>query len=366
MRIELAEKLLVRIMGWSPDEVQRERPLLQALANFKYDEYQQFSPGMRFIESLVRWLKQFNTNEEKKVAYQFVISELLFLSSTQISHLVSLAYPAKVMPILIKKTSSELGIEEYLVGEITTSKAFERNKRSTLFIGWSDGSKIDNLRRISEIDNEQVHSTYDISAQKAGDMLNKLKVDVPEATGFNTIFLIDDFTASGRSYCRFVDGKDEKFAGKLFKFLAWITGKSNENTQHLQNLVDKNSLTIHLLFYVATVDALTYLRESIEKWLVHFSISLEIQVSAIQEIDYKPNMNDDFIKLCAKPQYFDDSINDNHYKEGKHSNPFLGFNECGLPLILNHNTPNNSLPVLWLQDDKKFIGLFPRVTRHKE
>ncbi len=51
MRDLLAENLL-KIMSWSREEITKERPLLQALADYKYNEYQQFSPGIRFIESL--------------------------------------------------------------------------------------------------------------------------------------------------------------------------------------------------------------------------------------------------------------------------------------------------------------------------
>ena len=58
MRDALAERLLANVMAWSPTDVARERPILQALALLKYDEYQQFSPGMRFVESLALWLAQ--------------------------------------------------------------------------------------------------------------------------------------------------------------------------------------------------------------------------------------------------------------------------------------------------------------------
>ena len=70
-----------------------------------------------------------------------------------------------------------------------------------------------------------------------------------------------------------------------------------------------------------------------------------------------------FIDLAK--EYFDSSIVDDHFKKAKNDYPHLGYGECGLPIVLVHNTPNNSLPVLWLPDDKKFTGLFPRVTRHK-
>jgi hypothetical protein len=56
MRDALAERLLGSVMEWSNEDIARQRPILQALASLKYDEYQQFSPGMRFVESLALWL----------------------------------------------------------------------------------------------------------------------------------------------------------------------------------------------------------------------------------------------------------------------------------------------------------------------
>ena len=65
-------------------------------------------------------------------------------------------------------------------------------------------------------------------------------------------------------------------------------------------------------------------------------------------------------------RYFDSDVVDEHYKKGKHDLPYLGFNECALPLVLNHNSPNNSVAILWLPADKKYKGLFPRISRHRE
>jgi hypothetical protein len=76
-------------------------------------------------------------------------------------------------------------------------------------------------------------------------------------------------------------------------------------------------------------------------------------------------MDKAFIDLAEK--YFDHSIVDSHYEKGKHEKPYLGFDECALPLILYHNTPNNTMPILWLpESDQNRRGLFSRVTRHKE
>ena len=52
MRDELAENLLAKVMAWSDEEKARERALLQDLARYKFDEYQQYAPGRRFIEKV--------------------------------------------------------------------------------------------------------------------------------------------------------------------------------------------------------------------------------------------------------------------------------------------------------------------------
>jgi hypothetical protein len=85
MRDVLAERLLARVMNWKPEDVARERPDLQEMATYKYDEYQQFSPGMRFVESLALWLNQFKSFEERGTAYEFVKKRLVFLSSAEVN-----------------------------------------------------------------------------------------------------------------------------------------------------------------------------------------------------------------------------------------------------------------------------------------
>jgi hypothetical protein len=53
----------------------------------------------------------------------------------------------------------------------------------------------------------------------------------------------------------------------------------------------------------------------------------------------------------------------------------LGYKQCGLPLVLDHNTPNNSVATLWARSDPKaekyeknnhMSPLFPRRQRHSD
>jgi hypothetical protein len=71
MNDPLAEQLLSKVMGWSPAQFSDFGIDIQAMASYKYDEYQQFSPGMRFTESLATWLGQFPP-ERRSVALDFV------------------------------------------------------------------------------------------------------------------------------------------------------------------------------------------------------------------------------------------------------------------------------------------------------
>jgi hypothetical protein len=378
MRVALAERLLIKIMDWTTDEVMRERPLLQNLANFKYDEYQQFSPGIRFIESLVLWLKQFESVAERKVAYSFFKSSLIFISNAEMYHLVSLAFPDFINLILIKKAATEIPCSPYAVRNIGESNEYKRALHKSLFIGLSDGSRIDQFRRSGRINNEQVSTTYHISKAKAEEMLKELNERLAnEKTStsseadekFNSLFLIDDFTASGVSYFKPDEGK-----GKIYKCLNTLFGDTEsgqssieQKENYLGSMVDISKLQVHVLFYVATEESLSNLRVKIDEWFKLKSLKLKCSVEAVQVINSNVKndvlVNADMIDIAKK--YFNKDIVNRHFRKGKHDSPHLGFNECSLPLVLSHNTPNNSLPILWFPEDMNPRGLFPRISRHK-
>ncbi|WP_330442636.1 phosphoribosyltransferase-like protein [Flavobacterium sp. C4GT6] len=360
MRTALAEKLLVKIMEWNSSEISKERPLIQALSNLKYNEYQQFSIGTKFIESLVKWLKQFDSIEERQIAYNFLKSKLIFISNDQMLHLVNITFSDKINPFLIQKTAKELNISHFLTKQIINSPEYKKIIRRSLFIGLSDGSRIDQLRRYSSLDNEQVIPTYQINQEKVDDMLSELKKsNIIER--YNTIFLIDDFTASGTSYFR-TEGTEKK--GKIYKTIRAIYEPSSE----LYQLIDKTQpIDIKIIFYIATEESINKLKNEIEKWKnescdKNFNFTIDVIQIIDEIIKLTPNNDNDFIELSKK--YIDSDIVDKHFKKAKHENYFLGYNECALPLVLVHNTPNNSMPLLW-QNSKNFVGLFPRVTRHK-
>jgi len=358
MRSTLAETLLTKIMDWSPEEIDRERPLLQAMANLKWNEYQQYAPGTRFLESLVKWLQQFADLSDKHVAYRLIREHLIFISSEQMAYLVNNLFSEKINPILIRKTAQEQGIAHHHVSKVLKDTAYRQNLRTSLFVGLSDGSRIDQFRRGAFLNNEQVIPTYDPSDKKVEDLLTKLRDDVPEGV-FKTMFLIDDFTASGTTYCR-PDGGGK--LGKIFSSLFMEEGRG------FHSIIDHKGIEVHLLFYIATIEALQNIRNGIQAWKEKNERDFTCTVDCLLPIDasVKKRITDDSEIMAFIAKYFDPDVVDSHYELGKHDLPYLGFNECGLPLVLNHNSPNNSLAILWSPADKRVKGLFPRISRHRE
>ncbi|MCZ2222703.1 MAG: hypothetical protein LC122_03635, partial [Chitinophagales bacterium] len=85
----------------------------------------------------------------------------------------------------------------------------------------------------------------------------------------------------------------------------------------------------------------------------------------MHELDEQYNIKatEEIYNLCKNNKYYDkELIEDKHTQK----NIQLGFSDCALPLILEHNTPNNSIPLLWTYDySKVFKGIFPRIPRHR-
>ena len=63
-------------------------------------------------------------------------------------------------------------------------------------------------------------------------------------------------------------------------------------------------------------------------------------------------------------KYYDPAIQDEHTSVGGTDDIKYGFAKCGLPVVLPHNTPNNSVALLWAEINQQ-RALFPRVQRHR-
>ena len=374
-------------MSWDYVGLNSERPELEFMGSMKYDAYDRFMPGTRFMSSLVQWLNQFD-EEDRATVLNFVKKKLVFISSPQMNYLVDLLYDSKIRPILLRKATENAQTPSYMLCNKKVQKQFEIEKRSSLVVGLSDGAHTDILRRSAGFSNEQVLTNYYPDGKKLKDMLKDLREDKKlegvENVYFRNIFLIDDFTASGKSFVRY-DEKAKKFKGKLSKIIDELYATNIEPTEeekkegkkeelHMSYLLDANQPEIHIdiLFCMATQKAEDNIRKSLDDFLEKRSYGkIRYHIHVVQKLDESLSRDitgdPDLMRVLEKPKYLHQNLKDDTaYKVGSVNRPYLGFDECALPVVLSHNTPNNSLPILWqdTDDEKQFKGLFPRISRH--
>ena len=137
---------LADLMKWDSERSRHEFAWLRLMSRMKYDGYQDFLAGKRFVESLAAWLQQFEETH-RETAYRFVRERLVFISPSEMNHLVELFYPDTVRPRLVRKVAESLGIPQYRVwADPAATTAFKTLLRRTLFIELSDGARIDVFR----------------------------------------------------------------------------------------------------------------------------------------------------------------------------------------------------------------------------
>jgi hypothetical protein len=128
-------------------------------------------------------------------------------------------------------------------------------------------------------------------------------------------------------------------------------------------LVDLQHAEIFVVLYMATERAYLYLENVLrEMWEPLGTEYAVIVVHLLKDENcLKPGDGNAFGGLLHA--YYDPAIEDEHTRKGGTDDLKYGFAACGLPLVLSHNTPNNSLYLLWAESEK-VRALFPRVSRH--
>ena len=365
MKDSLAEALLGQVMEWDGTELAISNTLLnlQMLASQKYDGYERFRPGRKFIESLANWLRQFRTVDEKRAALEFVQRRLLFISDHEMEQLVRILYPKLVRSIIRHYVSKQLGVPRYAVRRIENDPEFAQVRRQSLFLGLSDGARMDEFRRSNrDLSTEQVYATYEVSEPRLEEMRSQLlkeqEQEDDDSSRFELVFLIDDFAGSGKTILREQDGA---YQGRLKRFSDLLGADSVAES----SVFAGPDTEIHICLYVATKQAVDHLNQAIEDYTKVAAWTNPPQVHFVQLLDesHKIERQDepDFCDLLD--DYYDKAIEDEAKQVGGSSSKF-GFAECALPLVLSHNTPNNSVSLLWAPSP--MLALFPRFERHTQ
>ncbi len=367
-----ARRLIGQLMQWTDDEATRGFQWLDLMAQYKFDHYQGYGPGRRFYLTLLRWLSQFGL-EDRRVAFRLLHDHLTFISQAEMHHLVSRS-GALIQRKMRAHVAKLCGVPVHEVDlDPLAKRRLELLQTRTLYVGASDGARIDVFRRFNEgtINNEQVVATNEISGRKWKDLHEKLaeRIAVREDfhgvdARFEWVCLIDDFTASGTTSIR--DEGNGKWGGKVQRFI---------------QEVDKTRAEAPLITIDAHIQVHHYLASKAASIKVSGLLKrFQAQASGMRFIPSFSYVLPGEIVVAATSHEELAALLERRYDPGietSHTGPniALGYKQCGLPLVLDHNTPNNSVATLWARSDPKakrddndnhMSPLFPRRQRHSD
>jgi len=356
MKSELAEELLGQLMDWDRAAFAEKVRRLEAMATHKWDEYGNFRPGVKFFESLAAWLYQFDSDVDRATALDFVLERLVFLSDAEMTHLIELIYPDHMESVLLRRVAESTGISPFRVRELVDHADFTALRRRSLVLGASDGARLDRLRRSAPF---LSHEQFLQSSEPPNDLIEPMSEKLAEALGqhgldaspsFAHVFLVDDFSGSGETLLRIKDGV---IKGKLYKLHGAL-----ERLRGLELVATDVDVTV--ILYVASQQA----RDHIEATLPASGLpSWEIRVAQTLPAWVRVDRCDPAMSELSK-RYYDEVLTDPHKGRAP-----LGYVDCALPLVLSHNTPNNSISLMWADTTDEPEGLarralFPRYERH--
>lgn len=416
MKRELALQLLQTIMPGLTDESNAARLFreLQLLADYKYNKYEMYHPGRLFLENLYLWLQQFAENERSD-ALEFIRTQLIFISREEFQQLAQVLYNDRIRRRQFEIAAEDAALPRHRVQAIRGSAAFGRTAHASLYVGMSDGARLDFIRRHNlDLNNEQVLPYYAVHKEKVDECLQALRVEVGDPGAlFRCLFLVDDFAGSGNTLLREVVAAPLpagwqppavpprwlarlRFKGQPPVMELLYRGELSEAELEdlraldgddayraaVQSVADKcktrDTLLKGSLYKVATgvitaaldpkaaiffcpllttEHALDRLTPLFARLPAQFA---QTQVLAGAVIDSRVPITDTTSPIGALcDRYYDESLGDEHTGNIK-----FGYDGCGLPLVLHHNTPNNSLFLLWTRRSKDLAPLFVRYERH--
>ncbi len=366
---QLLKNIIEPILGNDEDRAEKVFNRLHFLAEYKYDRYEMYAPGRHFLEHLYVWLKQFKKTD-RSTALDLVQNHLIFFSREEFELLSRVLYSETVRQIQLDLVSKDENIPRHRVNKIIASDAFRKIERRSLYIGLSDGARMDYFRRQNKaIGNEQVLNSYHVDHDKCNDMISNLGDDCGKGTRFRIVFLIDDFCASGTTLIRRKDGDLKgtlyRLESKKFPQISFENGNEKSIEPTLFDILLSGDSEIYLCPLLATNKSVEHIN-SHKQFLISNLNKLQVKPTATLNENLKFDSIDTPIGSLCK-NYYQKRMGDEHTGDVT-----FGYKNCGLTLVLHHNTPNNSLYLLWNGlaveadgEEPPFEPLFRRTERHK-
>jgi hypothetical protein len=202
------------------------------------------------------------------------------------------------------------------------------------------------------ITNEQLVLATQLDKDKWADLLDNLRHELrdPEAR-FRLVYLIDDFAGTGTTFLRYDQDKG-KWKGKLVRFR-----DSVEASMEALGGIFATDWELCIHYYVSSAQAAQAIvrreaeaRPALEGngWAraVHASFGTVLPPDLPINVDSR---HEAFVRLTQT--YYDPKLRTRHTDVGGVTHLGLGYGGCALPLVLDHNTPNNSVALLWAETE---------------
>lgn len=281
---------------------------------------------------IIEWLDNFDNDTEKEYAI-YLLSRLMYFGSSSIRNLLKALYRDLYRYPIIDKIRHNNG--DTLDSQII-EPLFKNELKSTRFLGVGNPSE------------SGVHLLYYFRQE------NK----IPKDLFINTDDIIE-YDANGK-----ISLHESLKEVKYFVFIDDICGtgkQATSNTSNVKRCVEKihkvapNSQILYFMIFGMS-KGIQIIRES----------NLYDQIEAVIELD------ESYRCFSDESRYFDehytrDVAQSIAYKHGNKligSKNALGFGNCQLLLSMHHNTPNNTLPIIWYdEDNSKWKPIFKRYNK---
>lgn len=367
LKTSLANQLLGKLVDLDEAAEVDLVPRLTTMAELKWDTYEGFRAGQRFMESLARWLQGFDESIRERWL-EFLLDRLVFISAAEVDHLIAVAYPDFIRPAVLERVAAASGIARHRKAQLVSTPAFRVEQRRILVFALSDGARLDVLRRNSDLSHEQFVPQPAVPPARRSDLSKKLVKALgvhggkPEDFTFNHVLLVDDFYGSGTSLIDVVENDDGTVSpdGKIAKFLTEAASLAAADDGLA--VLDKD-FSATILLYMASAGAKRHIEESLQKAGLADRWGLEV----IQLFDDTCEVTEtDLLEDCDA--FWDPVLEDEHKACAAR-----GYKDCALPIVLHHNAPNNSVSPLWADStgrrregytSMERRALFPRYERH--
>lgn len=269
---------------------------------------------------IIEWLENFDDDKEKNYAL-YMLSRLMYFSSSNIRNLLKALYRDLYRYPIIEQIRKD---NNNTLDSNIIEDSFLKELEATRFLGVGNPSE------------SGVHLLYYFRQE------NKIRKDL----FINTDDVVEyDENGKGKLRDSFKDVKHYVFIDDLCGSGIQATDDSNVKrcVQHLRNIVKDADISYFMIF--GMTKGIEKIKES----------KLYTHVKAVIELD------ESYRCFSEQSRFFDDNeyklseAKDIAYKHGykliKSPHHALGFGDCQLLLSMHHNTPDNTLPIIWYDEN---------------